>query len=497
MSQLSRRRLLKYLGVAGIGALAAGVVGYEALAGKLSPDSTSSTTQTSTYVPPANSTPDYAEFMTWLSSVSKPFAGRSLDISLENEFASLGIQQLDLDFLNATMINDQYNLKPYDLHLQDISLMARTKASTYDLFSVDYQDVGSFYDLVLSPSELADKYPGLTYQSLNPNDFYNIPWSYCSTYPPAPYQSNTTSTTNNGGSGGDVLFIPFDMSTMIQFYRQDLYQQAGISVASNWTEYINAAKSLTKSKVPFGTVNETTPDISSVFEFMNFLSSYGGNLWNINGANIVSSLDSQAALSALETYVSLHPYSDPASYTYNWENISVDLLHNVASTALEFQGFEAYMNDPQRSFVVDKVAYAQNPAGSAGAFSLYGGSGLGVSKYSKNPEAAWLWLQWATATGTQEMNLLGYFRAFPSRKGVFSDSTIQQSMRDSSFSAANITKQVWDSGSVATLLPFPKWLDVVGDIGYGINQAWTGNLTPQNAISTAIQKIQSWGSLTF
>lgn len=488
--------MLKYLAIAAAGAAVAGVGGYAALSGGLGGLSSGSNTQTSTYMPPSGSTTDYAEFMKWLSSVSKPYANQSLAISLEDEFAALAIQQLDLDFLNASSINDQYDLKPYDLHLQDISLMAATKASTYDLFSVDYQDIGSFSNLVLSPTELADKYPDLTYEPIDPSDFLPVPWSYCTSYPPTPFQNSTTSSTNSEGSD-DILYIPWDMSTMIQFYRQDLYKQAGLAPATTWTDYVSNVQLLTKSETPFGTVNESSPDISSVFEFMNFLAGYGGSLWTVSNGQIVSGLDTNAAQDALEIYSNLKPYSDPASYTYTWDNVSDDLLHNIASTAVEFSSYEAYMNDPQRSFVVDKMGYALMPAGPSGSYSVYGGSGIGISKYSKNPEIAWLWLQWATALGTQEMTLLGYYQSFPSRVDVFNNSNVQQALQTTNYEAINVTKQTWDAGNIATLLPFPKWLDVITDVDYAISQAWLGDATPSAALSGAIQKIESWGSLTF
>jgi multiple sugar transport system substrate-binding protein len=487
MTRLSRRKFLKYAGI-GVASAAAGVAGYSYLAHPFSKNVTSETS----YTPPANATPDYAEFMKWLASVSGPYSGQTLDISLEYEFSPLALQLLDLDFLNATQISDQYDLKPYSLHLADVLEMVQTKAPTYDIISTDYQDIGSFHQYVLSPTQLAEKYPDLTYSNFSPNDFLSVPWSLCASYPSAPYQSTSSTATSE-----NIVLIPTNMATSIQFYREDLYQASGLSPATTWDEYLSDANTLTGSKAKFGTVNESSPDVAIVYEYLHFLSSYGGSLWNVEGGNISTGLGSDAAESALEMYLSLKPYSDPASYVYTWDAMATDLLRGIGATALEFQEYGPWMDDPTRSLVVGDMGYSTIPAGPNGSFSTYGGDGIGISIYSKHPEAAWLWLQWATSLGTQEMALLGQYHAYPSRTAVFNDSMVQEALGTEPYRAVNVTKQVWDSGNIAALLPFPQWLNSLDIISNNLHDAWLGTISPSQALSASVQGVGALGPLTF
>lgn len=495
---MSRRKFLRYAGVGAAAAVAA-AGGYAYLSrqkGSGEEGSNTSTSYTSTYVAPTNATSDYAQILEWLASVSGPYAGTTLNISLEYEFQPLGVQSIDPDFFRASGIDDQYELKTYDLHLADISQLASTHSPDYDIVGLDYQDLGSFSDLVFSPSELADQYPDLTYEKINQQDFQPVAWSLCSEYPPGTVPEATSASSTL--SSNDVIgYLPFDMSTMIQYYRKDLYASAGLTPATTWEEYTSNAKALVGSKTKFGTVNEASQTVPVVYEFMNLLQSYGGNLWEYSGDQISTGLGSSGALDALEAYSNLFAYADPASVTYTWDNISSDLLRSIASTAIEFQGYESYMNDPTRSYVVGDIAYAPVPAGPSGSFPFYGGSGVGVSKYSKNVEAAWLWLQWATSLGAQETTLLGYYHPFPSRIAVFDNPTIQAAMETSPYQAVNVVKQSYDTGTLATLTPFPKWLEVIGPFSFYLNESYRGAMTPQASINAAIQNIQSWGSLTF
>ena len=487
MGLSSRRRFLAYAGLLGAGAALAyfGLMNFDR-------GSSGQKTVGSSYSPPANATPDYKEFMTWLASVSKPYAGQTVNISLEDESTPRALQNLDLDFLNATGINDSYDLKPYFLHLTDITLMANEKAPTYDVFSVDNQDMAYFKDDIISPTQLAEKYPDLTYEKFSASDFQPIAWSLLAQYPQGPYSSP--------GASGDVLFIPLDMTTMLQYYRKDLFSASSMTPATTWDQYVSNAKALTdfaNRSNPYGTVNETTPDISVVYEFLNFLASYGGKLWNFDGTQLTSALQSDSALSALETYISLKPFSDPSSYTYSWSDVTADLERGVAAEGMLWGDFAHFMDDGTRSLVVGNMQYAPNPAGPAGSFSTYAGNGIGVSRFSQSPQAAWLWLQWASARGTQEAMALGPLQPFPSRVGVIDEPAVRDAIGGDAYRSLRVIKQIWDAEQIASFIAFPKWFQALDPIAAHLNNAWLREETPSVAMVNAVQKIETLGSLTF
>jgi multiple sugar transport system substrate-binding protein len=94
-------------------------------------------------------------------------------------------------------------------------------------------------------------------------------------------------------------------------------------------------------------------------------------------------------------------------------------------------------DDPAQSRVVGLVEAAPCPAELAlrpasqcsfdetPGFSRQGGSYLGLSKYSKNPDAAWILMQWATSADiTTRASLLGG-GASPVRQSNFDDPRIK------------------------------------------------------------------------
>jgi multiple sugar transport system substrate-binding protein len=499
---LDRREFLRYgLGVAGAGLFSLGLADFASPkllnpgAGAnstttLSPSTTSSSTSFSSTQ--YSQLPDYQDFLSWLHSVSGPYSGKSLDISLEAEFGPYSTQLIDGDFGSATGIRDQYNIVPYALQLQDISLMSSTKSTAYDAYSLDVENLGVFPNLPISPYELAQKYPSLTYPNINFDDFHRFSWDRIATYPPD----------LSGGSGGNsattVGVLPFDTPTMILFYRKDVFNKLGLKPAATWDEHFDNTKAIQKSGLtPFGSVSMAAPSVSVIYEYQAHLASFGGSLWAVDGNTITPTVNTDAGLAALEDFVRFYPYSDVGSETYTWDNVFDSVAHGYASQALLFDGFWNWMEDSQRSLVPGLMGYATNPAGPKGSFHPYAGSGVGVSRYSKNPEMAWLWIQWATAKGTQEAKILAKYHNYPTRSSVTTVPEVASSLQTSGFASARLVSQVWQANSLTTLLGFPLWLQAATILGSALNAAWKGTLSPSDALAGAQKKIEAIGTLSF
>ncbi len=435
---------------------------------------------------------DYTDFLEWLGPASKSLAGRRLNISLESEFMPLAIQHRDSDFTGITNITDGYNLEPYPLQLTAIQLMTSTQSPTYDAFSVDNQNVGSFNQDVISPYDLASKYPEITYQNQGYGDFAPILWNNVATYPPAPSGSQ------GGNSASNVFLLPFDTPLMIFFYRKDIYDSLGINPPNTWDEYFEDAKMFTgSSKVAFGAVSEAAPNISIVYEFTMHLQSFGASLWEVSGNQITPVMDSDNAVAALENFVRFRPYSDVGSDTYSWPDVFNSLERGISACGLLWHDYADWLNDPLRSTEAGNFAFTAPPAGPQGSFSTFGGAGLGVSRYSRNPDAAWLWLQWATAAGTEEALFLDTYHILPGRESAINSPEVQNAIQQSNYDSSKLAYDIYKSGKVVTLIGFPQWFKALDIISLHLNNAWIGQESPRDAMTAARLEVENLGSLTF
>ena len=431
--------------------------------------------------------------MSWLRSVSGPYSGKTMDISLEAEFGPYATQLIDSDFLNATGIRDQYNIVPYALQLADVSLMNSTQSSAYDCYSLDVENLGVFPTLPISPYELAQKYPNLTYPNIDFNDFHRYSWDRIATYPP------DLSGGNGGDSATNVTVLPFDTPTLVLFYRTDIFNKLGLSPPATWDDHFANCQAVQKSGLtPFGSVSMAGPAISVIYEYQAHLASFGGSLWAVDGNTITPTFTTDACVAALEDYVRFAPLSDPGSSIYTWDNVFDSLSRESAAQGLLFDGYDTWLQDPLRSNVTGLISHSTNPAGPKGSFHPYAGSGVGVSRYSKNPEMAWLWAQWATAKGTQEAKILGKYHNYPTRTSVGSVPEIATALQTSGFGVAQLVNEIWQANSLTTLLGFPKWLQAAVIIEGNLSAAWNASLTPAAALANAQARVESQvGPLTF
>jgi len=291
----------------------------------------------------------------------------------------------------------------------------------------------------------------------------------------------------------------FDTPTLVLYYRKDIFQQLGLTPPATWDEHFANVQKIQKSgSAPFGAASMAAPDISIVYEYQAHLRSFGGVLWEFNGNTIIPAMNNDKAIAALENYVRFRPYCDPGSGYYNWDDVFNSISHRSAATGLLWNGYANWMNDPGRSLVTGLVGYAMNPAGPAGSFHPFAGSGVGVSRYTKNPEMAWLWIQWATAKGTQEAMVLDQYHVYPTRSSVTQSPPVSSVLATDSLAIAKLSDDIWKSNAVTTLVGFPLWLQAATILEQQLNEAWTGVISPSAALAAAQTNIEKQvGALSF
>ncbi|MFY8086139.1 MAG: extracellular solute-binding protein, partial [Rubrivivax sp.] len=100
-----------------------------------------------------------------------------------------------------------------------------------------------------------------------------------------------------------------------------------------------------------------------------------------------------AALKFLQEVVATGPAGIPG---FGQGEANTAFLQGQAAMYLDSTSLAGVIKDPARSKVVDKVSWALHPAGTRRA-SQSGGLGLTIPKNAKNPDAAFLLMQWLTS----------------------------------------------------------------------------------------------------
>jgi len=488
---LNRRDFLKAGAIVGAGAAAAAayaLYGPGGIATSTTQVVSSSTTNAGLQQRLADpSVPqEYKDFLTWLQSVSGKYRGTKLNINLQSEPDYRALQSLDIDFYNASGINSQYDLEPYVINLEKTRLAVQTGSPAIDIIDFDSLDIPTFKDNLIPPQTLADTYPEFTYPGFTLSDFLPLPTNLIATYPPVLPDASTPS--------GEIFCFPYNTPVMLRYYRTDIYNSLGLSPPQNdtWDDYYNDVVKIGTSTNVYGCDSQASTTTPIFHEFTNHLYSFGGRFYDVNGDSITPTINDPANVLALENFVRFYPYTLPNALTNDWDGCVSDLAHGLAANAITFEDYSVLIDDPLRSIEVGNMGYSVNPSGPSGSYSTYVGDGLGISKFTKNTEAAWLWLQWATAQGTQMMLVAdNQTRYVPSRSSALNSPFVQGIIATPTYYPVQLTEQILASGKVAYVPTFKGSDGASAAIALAIYNTFVGQASAQQALDQAQSTVQA------
>lgn len=192
-----------------------------------------------------------------------------------------------------------------------------------------------------------------------------------------------------------VYGVPIVTEREILYYRKDLFQAKGISVPKTLDELMDAASKLHDPNGGMYGIVARGQQAPAVTQFSSYLYSMGGD-WISDGK---SALGSEAATKAYQFYGDmLRKYGAPGVLNMSWPQAIGIFGQGKAAMYTDADSLYPNLLDTTKSVVADKVGYAMFPAGPAGAKPYNVTSwALGIAANSKNKDAAFEFVKWATS----------------------------------------------------------------------------------------------------
>jgi multiple sugar transport system substrate-binding protein len=119
---------------------------------------------------------------------------------------------------------------------------------------------------------------------------------------------------------------------------------------------------------------------------------------------------------ALEYWVSLFRFAPPGVVDWYWDQLTTGFQKSIVAIAMAWNDQSYELENAEKSEVAGKMGYAVIPKQKYGV-SHFGSWSWTISAKSKNPEAAWLYMQWVNSRDTALK--CAKDGAMPSRKYVF------------------------------------------------------------------------------
>ena len=441
---------------------------------------------------------DYLEFIRFLESISDQTAGKTIRVAMEAEVGPRALFRNRIDFSSSSGIDLLMEFDIYRNNLAKSLLAVSTRSPTFDVFNIDVSQVGRFAAHIIPVPELVESFPELTFSNLELGDFLDPVKAFSATYPPdlilPPWNIPS------GTFGGTEVQVGQETPLYIRFYRRDLYREEGRDLSSTWDEYLEDVKHFhNPSRAMWGTVLMGARFPAVIEEWHNWLYSFGGKLWDIGRDGIITSdVNSDSAVAALEHYVEVGKFSEPNSPFYGWGPAAESMATRRASMSLNISEFAALMDTPGQSFVVRDIAFAKNPRGESGSSHHYTGAGLAVSRYSRNPGLAWLFIQWATLAATQVIVALDPLAlGTPTRKGVFEHPNVKTLINQGTIRHFDTVKAAMDAGEINFKPGFPNWDSIEATLFTKLHEAVLEQITPREALNEVKRLSDETGPFAF
>jgi multiple sugar transport system substrate-binding protein len=225
---------------------------------------------------------------------------------------------------------------------------------------------------------------------------------------------------------GKIYGVPLNIDTGMLFYRSDLLEARGWKPPKTWPELVKQAKAIVAEEKRAGRYFQGYSGQFKQYEglvcdMLEFILSAGGQIIDPDtGRCELAEPDALEAVRYVRDEI-MGRIAPRGSLMYQ-EPESLALF--VQDRALFLRSWPyawAVSNDPRKSQVAGKVGIAPLPHFSGGrSFATLGGWQVGVSAYSRQPDAAWAFAKHITSRPVQKLFAVKGGRA-PTRKDLYDD----------------------------------------------------------------------------
>lgn len=276
---------------------------------------------------------------------------------------------------------------------------------------------------------------------------------------------------------GKQYGLPHLAGIPMNWYRKDLLDSKGLKPPQNMDEYYAVAKELTMDTDGDGEIDIYGVALSAsrsglVDEWLSFYFSLGGALPERAEQFKISTFNNPTALKALELYKKLYIECAPAeAMTWEFGEVGSAMQRGVVAMMWNWSNGGSWYDDSEVSTVVGKVRANVPWPG------RFGVNGFCIPKDSKNKEAAFKFVLWATSKDiTRRATLAG--GATPCRESVLTD--------------PGLVKERWwfealqEAGPLARMyFEIPEWSAIDDALAIEFQKVLINELAPEEALERA------------
>lgn len=387
----------------------------------------------------------------WLQDVGSKFKGTKIRYTSESTPPTVVLDKIKKEFTDLTGIEVEIEIVPLEQVLAKATQDVQGQLGTYDLYYLDQSWMATFAQDVYDPIAYYKQKPDLAMPGFDFDDFSK------------PLVEGLTLI--NGNWTG----IPFDIPIFMLMYRQDILDKHKIAVPTTPDEFMAAVKAITEAEKANGMYGTGLQAKSGHYSLN---CDWTQMVWNEGGSIFTKdkkfSGNDDAGIAGLKRYQELLKYAPPESTNSTWDG-QFQMMASGQAAIVEswdefFPGLDAADSKVQGLWMPAKplvgkplrakadVGFSEIPG-----YAHQGGSNLSLSKYSKNPDAAWIFMQWACSKDIMtRCTLIGGFA--PMRLSSFADPRIKEKAKPGPGTTRHLEMVKWIiDNNIASEPDMPLW----------------------------------------
>lgn len=387
----------------------------------------------------------------WLKDVGSKFKGAKIRYTTEATPPSVVLNQIKDEFTGPTGIEVEVEIVPLEQVLAKATQDAQGQLGTYDLYYLDQSWIATFAPDCVNPIQYYKEKPELAMPDFDWDDFSK------------PLVDGVALV------DGQWMGIPFDIPIFILMYRPDLLEKYKVQQPKGYDDFLAAVKQITaagKADGVYGTgLQAKSGHYSLECDWTQAVWGHGGSVFTKNKK--FSGNDEQG-VAGLKWYQELLANAPAASTTSTWDGqFQMMVSGQVALVQSWDEFFPGLDADDSKVKGLWQPAHpltpkALRPVADAGFNEKpnaghQGGSVMSLSKYSKNRDAAWIFMQWACSKEIMtRCTLIGGFA--PMRISSFEDPRVKAKAKVGPGTTRHLEVVKWTiDNAIATEPHMPLW----------------------------------------
>ncbi len=413
----------------------------------------------------------------------KAHSGKSIKVLLnKHPYADAMIANLD-NFKELTGMEVTYDIFPEDVYFDKVTAALSSGSSEYDAFMT-----GAYMTWTYGPAGWVEDLNPWIQDASKTNPNYN--WDDMLEGVRASCAWSGVPGEEVGTGDAKQWCIPWGYEQNNLAYNAEMLDAAGVAVPTNIDELMAAATALTKDDV-YGIGVRGSRSWATIHPgFLSGYANFGQKDLSLEDGKLSAAMNTDVSKEFHGKWVKMIQDSGAKDWaTHTWYQVGTDLGAGKSAMIYDADILGYFMNGGDNA-MAGKLAYAPfaaNPEASAPTPNIWIWS-LAMSKFSKDKDATWNFLQWASGPehglfGATKMDFVN-----PVRKSVWADEMFRERL-DASYPGYVEMHDISAPGAKIHFTPQPLFFDLTTEWASSMQQMVAGEIPVDEGLDKLAESV--------